>query len=457
MILNFITASLLIACLAMPLLAADDDSSPPIHHEGHTALSIGEREVLLYRHGGADLFKPYVKELRTPAGLNVLVDSPPDHIHHHGLMLAFGLEDTDFWGEEPPNEVGRQRPGRLTVDEHALAHDTDWVVPGGAVVVRESRSIRIHESAGQTCNLLTWRSTMQPAGEAEVRLWGRHYFGLGMRFIHAMDGGAFIVPPESDGKPYRGDERLTRSRWCAYHADIEGRPVTVAMFDHPLNPRYPATWFSMSQPFAYLAATPNLEAQPRTLRPGESFAQTVGIALWDVHTEPDDIERAYEGWLQQLPHAPNLVNVGLAEHGTTVHASSAFGPDYKGERAIDGRTLVRETDKWNSAANVTPHYLRLDLGVEREIHRIVVRHEGALPLLDASRYNTADYRLQVAPKAWGPWRDIAERRGNTDNVTHHDVDAVRTRYLRLLIETAASQGRNDYGRIVELEVYSPSP
>ena len=53
------------------------------------------------------LFKPYVKELFTPAGLNVLLDSPDDHKHHHGLMLAYKVDGINFW-EETENS-GRQK------------------------------------------------------------------------------------------------------------------------------------------------------------------------------------------------------------------------------------------------------------------------------------------------------------------------------------------------------------
>ncbi len=457
MIRKSLAAFLVIGSFTALLIA---DEKPPLAQatdDGQIVFSEGNREILRYRHRGPGLIKPYIKELRTPSGLNVLLDSPPDHIHHHGLMLALGINDTDFWGEEPPSDVGKQRPGPLAVQDGSLSHQINWVVPDGTTVVRESRSITVSERDGKGPNLLTWRSTLRTAGESDALLWGRHYFGLGMRFIHAMDGGEFFFPPEAEGKPYRGDERLTRSRWCAYHADIEGQPVTVAMFDHPLNPRYPSTWFTMGQPFAYLAATPNFEAQPRSLRPGESFAQTIGIALWDGRVEAEDIERLYEAWLQQTTLSLELVNVALAEHGTTMHASSEFGPDYVAEKAIDGRFLVRETDKWNSAAHVTPHYLRLDFGVEREICRVLLRHEGALPLLDAHLYNTSDYRLQISPKPWGPWRDIAGSRNNTDNVTRHDFAPISTRYLRVLIETSSQGGVNDYGRIVELEAYSRSP
>ena len=50
-------------------------------------IQAGKSPVLQYRYGDVP-FKPYIKELYTPGGLNILLDAPPDHLHHHGLMFA---------------------------------------------------------------------------------------------------------------------------------------------------------------------------------------------------------------------------------------------------------------------------------------------------------------------------------------------------------------------------------
>ena len=63
-------------------------------------ISDGGKTLLKYRYGDVS-FKPYVKELFTPAGMNILLDAPHDHLHHHGLMLALGINGIDFWGETP--------------------------------------------------------------------------------------------------------------------------------------------------------------------------------------------------------------------------------------------------------------------------------------------------------------------------------------------------------------------
>ncbi len=414
---------------------------------------------LVYRSAAAP-FKPYVMELCTPAGRNVLQDAPEDHVHHHGLMFAIGAAATDFWGEEPPDQMGTIRAeeaGGVSPDGWSLAERLVWRAPDGTPLLREERSIRVHQDPGGACALVSWRSVLSPAGEAAVPLWGRHYFGLGMRLAHEMENAAAFLHSDGDPGPvYRGDERLTAGRWCACLGRRGGAPVTVAMFDHPLNPRHPAVWFTMSAPFAYLSATLNLEAQPRRLEPATTLDLCYGVALFDGHASQDEIEVACARFVALEDPLSGRENVALAARGTTALASSEYGPDYAASKAIDGRWRTRETDKWNSSANVTPHFLRLDLGAERVIDAIVVRHEGALLAPGGFAFNTGDFRLQRSDRPFGPWLDLVPPlRRNSDNVTAHVFQPVATRYVRLLIETGEQNGANEYGRIAEIEVYSP--
>ena len=87
----------------------------------------GDRPVLRYRYADVPM-KPYVDQLFSPAGVQVLRDSPHDHKHHHALMFATAVDGVDFWSEvgqgfgkeihESLGDVnatvpGRCRPGRI--------------------------------------------------------------------------------------------------------------------------------------------------------------------------------------------------------------------------------------------------------------------------------------------------------------------------------------------------------
>ncbi len=261
----------------------------------------GGTTLLEYLRGHEGL-KPYALHLRTPAGFDVLRDAPHDHEHHHALMFAIGVDEVDHWGERVAQIPGRQLERSCEPIEAPACGFTqaiEWLDSRDkGVQLVERRCLELVVEGEPEATLLTWRSRLElPPGVDSARLWGAHYFGLGMRFAESMDGsGAFLYASGSPGEVVRGDERLTRSTWSAYHGEVDGRPVTVAGFDDPRNPRHPAAWFTMTVPFTYLTATLDLQAQPLVLHAIEALDLRYGVAVWDGHVERDSIEELYRRW-----------------------------------------------------------------------------------------------------------------------------------------------------------------
>jgi hypothetical protein len=236
-----------------------------------------------------------------------LRDSPHDHVHHRALMYAVGLDEVDFWSEVPEAEYGKQvaagAAGIRSMTQNGkgrvlLEQPIHWLDLRREVLAEESRAITAHVGVVPGASLLTWSFTLTP-GEAKpsLELWGRHYFGLGMRLVPSMDEASTCVVPEgTQFSSVRGTERLARATWCALQGQVEGQPVTVAMFDAPTNPRHPATWFSMNAPFAYLSATMDLEQSRLTITRDQPLRATYGVALWDGQIPAEEIERAYQTW-----------------------------------------------------------------------------------------------------------------------------------------------------------------
>ena len=281
----------LLTVLLAALCAAGDEAPGMSVNFGRedVIITCGGRPLLRYRHANVP-FKPYVQELFTPGGINILRDAPEAHLHHHGLMLALGVNGVSFWAETP--ECGKQMHLHLdtlqkrsddSMPTGGLTHTLRWHTAEGVSVLEERRAIRVMYNAENDATLLFWESELTAMeGLDKVVLTGSHYYGLGMRFAASMDkDGAFLYAGATPGEIVRGDERLTPGPWCAYTAAAEGRRVTVAVFDHPDNPRYPALWFTMQTPFAYLSATRNLWKEPMPLMPGETVLLRHAIAVWD--------------------------------------------------------------------------------------------------------------------------------------------------------------------------------
>ncbi len=165
----------------------------------------------------------------------------------------------------------------------------------------------------------------------------------------------------------------------------------------------------------------------------------VGVALWAVGC---CVCRA----LAQC--GADEVNVAAREWGARARASSEYGDAYRADNVADGRWHARETDKWNSAEGQrAPFWLTLDLGCDRVLHAVAVRHEKGAEA-------TADFQVQRGESADGPWEDLVPPVvGNALAFTRHDFAPVAARHVRLWI-TKGERNGNAYGRIFEVEAFA---
>ena len=257
--------------------------------------------------------KPYVKQMLTPGGINVLRDSPDDHRHHHALMFAVSVDGVDYWSEHDGcgrqvsrhanREASRQVEGPFVGGATgfgaygSFTQSLNWTDPGGQkTLLQEERTIWVHGLYDVPATLVTWRSRLAPPpGKDTVTLTGSSYFGLGMRFLTSMDTGGHFQ--NADGAKDVKGTNAARSAWCAYTASVNGKPVTVAMFDDKANSRQPATWFTMEK-FAYVSATLNLHKQPLKVEAGKPLDLRYGVALWDGKVDKARIDKLYRRWIE---------------------------------------------------------------------------------------------------------------------------------------------------------------
>jgi len=236
---NSVVSFVLLAALLIPGLADLASAGSPartVTEPNVISVFEGERILMRYRYGDVP-YKPCVDRLFSPGGVQILLDAPHDHLHHHALMYAITVNGVNFWEEH--NAPGRQAlrsidtstDSRGDAPSAGISQQLDWVNPRtGELLLKEQRTIRACSPAGFRATLLMWQSKLAPAKAGKsVTLTGSHYQGLGLRFVRSMDAnGEFRNADGKPGKVYRGDERLVRSRWCAYTAKVDGKEVTVA-------------------------------------------------------------------------------------------------------------------------------------------------------------------------------------------------------------------------------------
>ncbi len=270
-------------------------------------VKIHGKATMVYQFAGG--WKPYVKEYRNTAGVNVIRDSPPDHPHHHGIMFAVTVNGVNFWEEQ--EQSGRQEHrGLLPMAEGAAAgmsyvsfgQDLAWIRPGDPVpLLKETRRVTMCYGEGLGASLADWRSVLTvPQGREGVVLSGPKYVGLGVRFVTSMDRmGQFRNA--NDKLDVQGTDGA-EATWTAYSGPVGWRRVaTVAVFGDPKNP---PLWFTLDQPFAYLAATLGLHRRQLLLPQNGGLELRYGLAVWDANPEPARVRALYERWqalVQTLP------------------------------------------------------------------------------------------------------------------------------------------------------------
>ncbi len=251
--------------------------------------------------------KSYISQLFAPGdkAAGLLEDSPADHVHHHGLMLALGGDETDFWTETGVPNIGVQQPVKSTPAPagDGFTQTLQWLAPDGTHLLDETRTVRVRATGtgAETLHWLDWQSDLTPApGRESVKLWGRHYFGLGLRLEPRWSNtGAFLWQDTKGQSVVRGDEKLTPGLWCAVSNTIGGQPVTVLMLSHPGNPR-PGAWFTMAKPFCYLSASYDLEKNPATLAKGQTWPLRHSLAIFAKPADAATLEKAAQEWKSSL-------------------------------------------------------------------------------------------------------------------------------------------------------------
>lgn len=259
-------------------------------------------------------YKPYVKELAGVDGRNVLRDAPSDHLHHHALMYAIGVNGLNFWEEAAGAGVQRVVESRAGlpvvrgdgVVEAGFEQVLHWVSPGDAfladsssralLVERRHLVVRVDEVRGDV--ILDWESEFQVGTVTnEVVLGGANYFGLGMRFLSELDSVA--VHFNEGGRLDLGEGRqdVSQHPWTAVGFERGGWEATLVVMGDPGNGGGDSYFFCMRTPFAYLCATQRLDVVPRRYGAGDTFSLRYGVVVMSGVRDAGEVGGRYRGWL----------------------------------------------------------------------------------------------------------------------------------------------------------------
>lgn len=281
---------------------------------GEVEVRYKDQRLLVYACGPG-LFKPYVKELAPLGGPNILLDAPPDHLHHHGLMYAITVNGHNFWEEAkapgrqipagpPQHSVGLGSDGR---PQAVLVHRLYWVPhtnaaapdPRPVALLIEQRTLSLSVDEPNQEVALEWRGDFEPGPAAsKVTLSGADYHGLGVRFIRAWDHTATHLNSEQLPYPTRGKHDVLEARWAAVTHRWDGHQATLAVLTRPGEMRGPSRFFSMLDGFCYLSATQGLDQAPLTYQAGDRFGVRYLVLVYPKIQSHEFLQKRYQAWLK---------------------------------------------------------------------------------------------------------------------------------------------------------------
>ena len=273
------------------------------------------RPLLVYAFA-ATQFKPYVRELYTLRGENVLRDAPADHLHHHGLMYAIRLNGVNFWEERDspgieksisivPQKVGRG-PGGLpqasfTQVIHWLAFTNRDVADSAApafLIENRTLTLTVDESAEEVA--LVWDASFEVGKHTpKLRLHGANYNGLGLRLPLSFDKVARFA--NSGNAPYTGNntQNVIPAEWTSVAGTTDGKAVMLVLFGRSGNAHGQGRFFTMTEPFAYLAVTQGLDKEPLDYQAGDKFRLRYLLTVYAENKSREFIERRAEAWRKE--------------------------------------------------------------------------------------------------------------------------------------------------------------
>ncbi len=273
-------AAVLTSVLPVETLAAAADN-PSVELERHVGdrilVTVDGQPFTEYRPGGpagGGGHFPHLYPVHGPGGLALTRSWPMsetegeerDHPHHRSLWFAHGevgpadaSRPSDFWtGRGGSAIVHGQILAIESGEAGVLRTSSSWVAPGGDELLQEERTMTFR--AGNLDTGQAWRAI-----DFEVRLRA----GGGAVILGDTKEGtmAIRVAPtlRHEGDRAAGSMRNSegvegaavwgkRAAWVHYSGPIDGKPVGIAIFDHPENLRHPTWWHARA--YGLFAANP---------------------------------------------------------------------------------------------------------------------------------------------------------------------------------------------------------
>ncbi|MFK7912102.1 MAG: PmoA family protein [Akkermansiaceae bacterium] len=223
----------------------------------------------------------FIHPVRTPSGRIVTDDFPRDHLHQHGIMMAWTSsiidgKKVDFWNSHKKQgvikhvETIRADANKIIVK---LQHFNTTIQPP-QVVLHETWELT--HVPHPTMHVFDLVSTQTNVMTKPLKLAKYKYGGLCVRGSEAWrKNGSFLT---SNGKT-RINGNHSRPKWVALYGKIDGATCGIACLGHPKNFRAPQP-VRIHPEFPYFSYAPMVTGEFK-IEPAKPFISRYRFAAFD--------------------------------------------------------------------------------------------------------------------------------------------------------------------------------
>jgi hypothetical protein len=251
----------------------------------------GKPYVRLALLDGTDMTRPWP----IPKGYK-----PDDHVWHKALWWSWKFIDgANVWDQNAQGTfAAKARSERREDGSAVIAMDVVHGPDAGPPLVNEHRTVSIGAPDASGTYRVRWQGVFSPAGAKDVVFGKNWYGGFAMRCAGEMRGKDWQFFDHEGRK----DDRISRqtARWVAMTGKTAaGKQASVAIFDHPSNPRHPSPWCVIkSMPYFNPAFT---GAEDYTLKAGSPLTLRYGVLVAPAQLNADNVERHWKAFSEEEP------------------------------------------------------------------------------------------------------------------------------------------------------------
>jgi len=269
--IGFARRGVVIAVLAMlPILPMIESASAPRGIEIEASpdgwrVSMGGELFAEFRTG-ADHQKPFFYPVNAPGGVGVtrgwpmidgLEGEAHDHPHHVSLWFAHGdVNGHDFWHGPKGERIVHIESTKAGINgDSDLMSTLEWRGPDATPIIIEKRRVRFIEDPSSCTRIMQFDIELSSAG-GDVTFGDTKEGTFALRLAPTLRlSGDVAQGKVMNSEGVSGEDVWgKRAGWVAYSGPVQGKVVTVAIFDHPENLRHPTWWHARD--YGLVAANP---------------------------------------------------------------------------------------------------------------------------------------------------------------------------------------------------------